>query len=279
MKANTIYPCLWFDGNAAEAAAFYVQTFPNSKVLQLNPMVASFELNGTRFMGLNGGPKYKVNPAVSYFVHCGSESEIERLYAILSDNGSVLMPLDKYDWSSKYAWVQDRFGVNWQLDIDDIRSEQKVVPCLMFANEKVQLVKEAITHYTTVFDPSRILMEMPYSNNPDIPDGTILFAQYKVQEFIFNAMSGSGVHDFDFTPANSFVLECETQEDIDYFWELLGKDGRYDQCGWLADKYGVSWQIIPAILPKLMADSVKAPQVVAAFMKMTKFDIEALVNA
>ena len=136
-----IYPCLWFDGEAKAAAEYYCSIFKNSKITSENPIVVNFELNGTKFMSLNGGPKYK------------------------------------------------------------------------------------------------------------------------------------------FTPATSFVVECETQEEIDYYWKKLGEGGRYDQCGWLDDKFGVSWQVVPAVLHKLMADPAKAPRVVEAFMKMSKFDIKTLMEA
>jgi predicted 3-demethylubiquinone-9 3-methyltransferase (glyoxalase superfamily) len=138
---NKMYPCLWFDGQAKKAADYYCSIFKNSKILSENPMVVTFELNGNKFMGLNGGPKYK------------------------------------------------------------------------------------------------------------------------------------------FTPATSFVIECETQEEIDYYWDKLGEAGRYDQCGWLNDQFGVSWQVVPAVLAKLMSDPDKAPRVINAFMKMSKFDIKTLVNA
>lgn len=138
---DKIFPCLWFDGKAKEAAEHYCAIFPNSKITSENPMVVTFELNGNKFMGLNGGPQYK------------------------------------------------------------------------------------------------------------------------------------------FSPANSYVITCQTQTEIDFYWERLGEGGTYNQCGWLDDKYGVSWQIVPAILDKLMADKEKAPGVVQAFMQMTKFDIEKLMNA
>jgi len=138
---NQMYPCLWFDGQAKAAADYYCSIFKNSNIIAENPIVVHFELNGNKFMALNGGPKYK------------------------------------------------------------------------------------------------------------------------------------------FTPATSFVVECNTQEEIDHYWEKLGKNGRYDQCGWLDDKFGVSWQVIPSVLPKLMADPGKAPRVIEAFMKMTKFDIQALLDA
>lgn len=137
---NGIYPCLWFDGQAQEAAKFYCSIIKNSRIIADNQMVVTFELNGVKFMGLNGGPKYK------------------------------------------------------------------------------------------------------------------------------------------FTPATSVVIECETQQEIDSYWEKLGEGGRYDQCGWLDDKFGLSWQIVPAVLQKLMADSERAPRVVQAFMKMSKFDIQTLLS-
>ena len=136
-----IYPCLWFDGKAKEAAQFYCSIFENSKITSENPMVVTFEIKGNKFMGLNGGPLY------------------------------------------------------------------------------------------------------------------------------------------NFTPATSFVIECDTQAEIDHYWEKLGKDGKYDRCGWLSDKYGVSWQVVPSILGKLMSDPQRAPKVVEAFMKMSKFDIAQLENA
>ena len=139
--ANQLYPCLWFDGQAKAAAEYYCSIFKNARITAENPIVVNFELNGFKFMGLNGGPKYK------------------------------------------------------------------------------------------------------------------------------------------FSPANSYVIECDTQEEIDHYWEKLGQDGRYDQCGWLDDKFGVSWQIIPAILKDLMADPQRAPRVGQAFMQMSKFDIKTLQNA
>lgn len=276
---NNLYPCLWFDGNAQQAAEFYCAVFGQAKILQSTSMVTTFEIRGTKFMGLNGGPMYKVNSSISFFVYCGSEQQIDRLYKIFTDGGSVLMPLGAYGWSKKYAWVIDKFGVNWQLDIDDIKSEQKIVPTLLFANEKKESVKGAITHYHSIFSNSKILLEAPYGADSQLPSGTLLFAQMKLSDFILNAMSSTLPHNFDFTPGVSFVIECEDQQQIDYYWEKLGKEGRYSMCGWLEDKFGVSWQIVPTILSKLMADPAKSQRVIQAFMKMQKFEMEKLINA
>ena len=92
-------------------------------------------------------------------------------------------------------------------------------------------------------------------------------------------MGLNGGPKYKFSPANSYVVTCDTQLEIDFYWERLGEGGNYNQCGWLDDKFGVSWQIVPQVLGELMADPNKAPRVVKAFMQMKKFDIEALINA
>jgi predicted 3-demethylubiquinone-9 3-methyltransferase (glyoxalase superfamily) len=274
-----IYPCLWFDNNAAEAASFYCNVFTNASLLDTNPIVTRFKAGGLVFMLLNGGPKYKKTPAVSYFVYCNGEKEIDRLYEALKEGGSVMMPLDKYDWSPRYAWVQDKFGVNWQLDVEEINNDQKIVPNLLFVNEKMSHVREARAFYMKTFANNMQLMDMAYPAEAGLGEGTLLFAQFKLNGFIMNAMSSTLQHDYDFTPGNSFVVECDNQQEIDYFWETLGAGGRYDMCGWLADQYGVSWQIVPSILSELMQDKEKGQRVIQAFLKMQKFDIQTLLEA
>jgi predicted 3-demethylubiquinone-9 3-methyltransferase (glyoxalase superfamily) len=138
---NKLFPCLWFDGKAKEAADFYCSIFKDSKILSANPMAVIFELNETKFMALNGGPEYQ------------------------------------------------------------------------------------------------------------------------------------------FSIANSYVITCDSQEEIDYYWDHFAKEGKPGKCGWMVDKYGVSWKIVPAILGALMNDPEKAPRVMYAFMQMSKFEIDKLINA
>ncbi len=92
-------------------------------------------------------------------------------------------------------------------------------------------------------------------------------------------MGLNGGDKYKHSPATSFVIECGTQEQIDHYWEKLGAGGRYDMCGWLADQFGISWQIVPSILGSLMADSEKSPRVIQAFLQMQKFDIQQLLKA
>lgn len=277
--AKIIYPCIWFNNNAQAAADFYCTLFKDAKLLESNPMVTRFAAGGMSFMLLNGGSKYAPTPAVSYFVYCDGEAEINRLYDVLKEGGKILMPLDKYDWSPRYAWVEDRYGVNWQLDVEAINHPQKIVPNLLFVNEKNTRVKDLRDKYLSVFKNSMALMEMAYPPPAAMPVGSLLFAQFKLNGFIMNAMSSTLQHDYDFSPGNSFVIECDTQEEIDYFWETLGEKGRFDMCGWLADEFGVSWQIVPSVLPQLMSDPVKGPRVIQTFLKMQKFDIQTLLDA
>ncbi len=139
--------------------------------------------------------------------------------------------------------------------------KNSMYPCLWFNGN----AKSAVDYYCSIFKNSKILSENP------------IVVNFELNDFKFMALNGGP--EFKFSPATSFVIECETQEEIDHYWEKLGEGGLYDKCGWLDDKFGVSWQVIPAVLGKLMSDPDKAPRVVQAFMQMTKFDIQTLLNA
>ncbi|TDQ17222.1 putative 3-demethylubiquinone-9 3-methyltransferase (glyoxalase superfamily) [Algoriphagus boseongensis] len=271
--SSSIHPCLWFDQQAAEAADFYISVFPNSRIVDKNPIAVSFEVMGTLMMGLNGGPKYQQTQACSYFVYCGEEVSIEEVYDSLKKDGKVYFPLDTYPWSPKYAWVQDRFGTNWQLDADPIRSVQKIVPCLLFVNEKKSKVREAREFYTHIFPNSIRLMEAPLPDSEDL-----LFTQFKLDGYIMNAMSSPERHEFDFSPGNSLVITCKGQAEIDYYWEKLGESGEHGRCGWLTDKFGLSWQVVPEGLGKMMSDPEKGKRSMEALLKMNKLIIETLKN-
>jgi predicted 3-demethylubiquinone-9 3-methyltransferase (glyoxalase superfamily) len=243
--------------------------------------IVTFELSGNSFMAINAGPMVKINPSISFYVYCGSDQEVGRLYNELSNGGMVLMPLDKYPWSGKYAWVQDKYGMNWQLDVDDINSQQKILPSQLFANEKFDKVREAIGFYTSVFPGSKIIMEAPYDKSANLPEGTLLFAQYKLGGYLLNTMSSTLSHDFDFNEAVSLMVYCETQDEIDYYWTMLSDEGEEQQCGWVKDKFGVSWQIVPTEMDKMMltTDKVQLARVTEAMLKMIKFDLSELRKA
>lgn len=276
---NTIYPCLWFDGNAKEAAEFYCSIFQNSKILDNTPLVVTFELNGKLIMGLNGGPMFKLNPSISLFVYCESLSETNLVWDKLIEGGKEMMPIDKYPWSERYGWLQDKFGFTWQISIADSENAQlKITPSMLFTGKKFGRAEEAINFYSSVFENSSTGTLIHYPEN-DANGGKVMYSEFKLNHYDIIAMDGPGVHDYTFNEAVSFVVSCETQEEIDHYWENLTQGGEESQCGWLKDKFGVSWQIVPAILATLMSDPSKSERVVSAFMQMKKFDIEKLVNA
>jgi predicted 3-demethylubiquinone-9 3-methyltransferase (glyoxalase superfamily) len=277
---NQIYPCLWFDGNAKLAAEFYCSVFDNSRIASENPLVVVILSSGQKFMCLNGGPEFKPNPSISFYILCETINEIETAWNKLLDGGNVLMPLDKYDWSEKYGWVQDKFGISWQLAFGKFQDVgQKFTPTLMFTNKQAGRAEEAIGFYTSIFDNSSIVGILKYTAGENDVEAYVKHAQFKLGQQVFMAMDSSLSHNFIFNEAISLVLECDTQKKIDHYWEKLGIEGEEGQCGWLKDKFGVSWQVVPAILGKLMNDPEKAPGVMQAFMKMKKFEIEKLVNA
>ncbi len=281
MKSNPIYPCLWFDGKAREAADFYCSVFEDASITSENQTVVVFEISGHKFMCLNGGPGFTINPSISFYVICDTEKEIDRIHKALMDGGSELMPLDKYDWSDKYVWLQDKFGVNWQLSYGGNENiDQKISIMLMFTGEKAGRAEQAINFYTSVFGTSSDIIGIArYSKDDNDTEGTIKHAEFRLGNQAFMAIDSSYMHQFGFNEAVSIVVECETQEEIDYFWNKLTEGGEEVQCGWLKDRYGVSWQVVPEILGKLMSDPSRADSVTKAFLKMKKFDIEKLLKA
>ncbi|MBA4319873.1 MAG: hypothetical protein C0412_15855 [Flavobacterium sp.] len=277
---NVIYPCLWFDGNAKAAADFYCSIFNRSKIIDDTQMVVRFEIDGRLIMGLNGGPMYKINPSISLFVTCETNEEIETIWNKLTEGGSAMMPLDEYPWSKKYGWVVDKFGMTWQLMLGELPAGgQKIIPCFLFVGKQYGRAEEAIKQYTSIFPNSEIRrLEIYEAGEPQL-EGKLKFGDFTLQNELFAAMDGFGEHQFQFSEGLSLVVECETQEEIDTFWDKLTEGGSEGQCGWLKDKFGVSWQVVPSVLSELMSDAEKAPRVLQAFLKMKKFDIETLLKA
>ncbi len=291
-----ITPFLWFDDNAEEAVRFYVSAFRGSKILGMtryeensakasgrpagSVLTVSFRLMGQEFGALNGGPAFKFTPAVSFFVQCRSRKELDALHRKLSRGGKSLMPLGEYPFSRRYAWISDRYGLSWQLMLTD--APRKIVPCLMFTGKQHGKAEEAMKRWASIFKGSKIKEIVRYGKGEDTP-GTVKHGRFSLagQEFI--AMDSGLPHKFGFTEANSFVVNCRDQKEIDHYWGLLSKGGdkKAQQCGWLKDRYGVSWQVVPTALEKLLGgkDPEKTGRAMAALMPMKKLDIAKLKKA
>lgn len=277
---NKIYPCLWFDGQGKEAAELYCSLFSDSRVTIDTPLVVNFELGGQKFMCLNGGPQFKINPSISIFVVCETKEETDRVWQKLNENGSVMMPLDKYPWSEKYGWVVDRFGVSWQLITGNLENVgQKFTPCLMFVGDQAGRAEEAINYYTSIFENSGITGIEKYTSDDNDVEGRVKHAQFNINNYVLMAMDSSAEYPFEFNEGFSLVVECKNQPEIDHYWDSLTDGGAESQCGWLEDKFGVSWQIIPQNLGTIMTDPEKGQHAMSALLKMKKLDIKTLENA
>ena len=294
-----ITPHLWFDKEAREAAEFYTSLFPDSKVTHITTLhdtpsgdtdIVSFELAGQSFMAISAGPLFKFNPSVSFFVNFDpsrdkdARNNLDRMWEKLSEGGSALMPLDKYPFSEHYGWVQDKYGLTWQLILTNPEGEERpfIIPSLLFVGEVAGRAEEAINHYLSIFKNSKMgaLARYGAGQEPD-KEGTVMFADFMLEGQWFAAMDSAQEHNFAFNEAISLLVECETQEEIDYFWERLSAVPEAEQCGWLKDKFGLSWQISPAALDEMMTNGTpeQIDRVTQAFLPMKKFNIAELQKA
>ncbi|MCB0530818.1 MAG: VOC family protein [Lewinellaceae bacterium] len=288
-EAQAITPFLWFDQQAEEAAGFYVSVFKNSTIGNVTRNGAAviaidFSLGGQQFSALNGGPHFKFNPAVSFYTVFETGEELDAAWQKLSDGGSALMPLGEYPWNKKYGWLQDRYGLSWQLALGKISEiGQRITPALMFTGDQQGRAEEAIERYSATFKNSATKLVARYEDGDGDPAvGTVKHAQFRLDGNMFIAMDSSIMHGFGFNEAVSFFVHCTDQQEVDYYWEKLTADGGTEgQCGWLKDTFGVSWQIVPDALLKLLSDPdpARAQRAMGAMMQMQKIDIAQLHKA
>lgn len=270
--------CLWFDQKAKEAFLFYKEVFGEVELLSENPMAVVYKLYGRRMMHLNGGPGFTINPSISFFTSATSQEEIEAIWNKLSVDGKIMMPLNKYPWSEQYGWCADQYGVNWQLMLGH-ESSCKIMPHMMFVGNNAGKANEAIDFYTSMFANSKTVDISRYEEGePDIT-GYIKYSQFELNNQPFGAMDSSANHQFNFNEAVSFIITVDTQEEIDHYWNTLLEGGAAGKCGWIKDKFGLSWQVVPSILGKLMSNPETAPKATYAFLQMSKFIITDLEKA
>jgi predicted 3-demethylubiquinone-9 3-methyltransferase (glyoxalase superfamily) len=296
---HKITPHLWFDKEAKEAAEFYTSTFPDSRITNVTTLrdtpsgdcdVVSFELSGQAFMAISAGPLFKFNPSVSFILNFDpsknkrARENLDALWGKLSQGGTALMPIDEYPFSERYGWVRDKYGLSWQLILSDPKGEERpfITPSLMFVGAECGKAEEAINFYLSVFRNAKrgISIRYPKGMGPD-KEGTMMFADLMLENQWFAAMDSAREHDFAFNEAVSFMVSCDTQAELDYYWDKLSAVPEAEQCGWLKDKYGLSWQVAPSDLNEMMQKGTpeQIARVTQAFLKMKKFDLGALRRA
>lgn len=296
-----ITPYLWMDDQAEDAASFYTSLFRDSRICTVarfleagseihgkppgSVSTVEFELAGYRMAIINGGPLFSITPAISLFVTCESREEIDGLWGRLLEGGQAMMPIsDDYPWSDRYGWVQDRFGFTWQVSLGRIEDVgQKIVPSLLFVGEQFGRAEEALNLYTSVFENPHVAGILRYEAGEPGPEGTVKHAQFSLDGEVVMVMDGPGEHPFTFTEGVSLLVSCRSQEEVDRFWDALsaGGDPEAQRCGWLKDRFGVSWQIVPERMLEMLTDSDhdRVVRVTEAFLRMKKLDLAALERA
>lgn len=287
-----IVPHLWYDKEAKEAALFYISLFDQSKlnskiVLENTPSgdaeLVHFELGGQSFAAISAGPYFKFNPSVSLMVNCSLKEEIDILWKKLSEGGIEMMPLGEYPFSKRYGWIQDRYGLSWQLLLtDNGQTVGKITPNLLFSHESCGKAEEAVKYYAAAFKDSAIGIISRYAEGEAASSkAKVNYAAFELSGSHFSAMDNAFDVDYSFNEAFSFIINCKDQKEIDYFWEKLSAVPEAEQCGWIKDPFGVSWQIVPENMQEMLSNGSRDEirRVTEAFLKMKKFDLKALEKA
>lgn len=295
-----ITPHLWFDNQAIEAAEFYVSAFGNgSKInntitLHDTPSgdvdTVLFELLGYSFMAISAGPLFSFNPTISFFVNFDpsrdkkARENLDALWEKLSEKGTVLMPLQEYPFSKWYGWVQDKYGLSWQLILSDSEGEPRpdIIPSLLYVGDNCGKAEEATDFYLSIFGNTNRgeIARYPAGMEPD-KAGTVMYTDFMLEGEWFAAMDSAQDHEFQFNEAISLVVNCDSQEEIDYYWVNLSAVPEAEQCGWLKDSYGVSWQIVPREMDEMMMQGTReqVDRVTQTFLPMKKLILSDLQKA
>lgn len=298
----SIIPNIWCRRNADEALAFYLaalpdccQThhthYPESGLLDFQrefagkTLTVDFETRGHRFTLINAGDEFEPNPSLSFMVNFdplfygGDEQaarrELEHVWGKLLDGGTALMPLQAYPFSDLFGWVQDRFGVSWQLMLTRPEGEPRpwVMPAFLFGGEVQNRASEAIERWIGSFDDAGLGSIVRYEAEAGPANvGSVMFADFRLADQWFVAMDSGADQDFTFSCGVSLLVDCTSQAEIDRYWSALSRVPEAEQCGWCADEFGVAWQISPADLD----DTLLTPESFARFLSMKKIELDQL---
>lgn len=289
MSEQKIIPNVWCNRNAQEVGEFYEDVFPGAsstvearypeeglldfqREFAGEPLTVTVEIpdprggGSTRLTLINAGDEFAPNPSISFILNFdplmfegdveAARARLDLLWRGLSDGGTVLMDLGEYPFSDRYGWVQDRHGVSWQLMLTNPEGDPRpfVMPSLMFSGAVQNRAAEAVDFYVSVFDDAAAGNRFPYGaqTGPASPEA-LMFGEFRIGEQWFAVMDSGVDHDFPFGCGVSLEVQCADQAEIDRLWEALSAVPEAEQCGWLADRFGVSWQIVPQNMGELMA--------------------------
>lgn len=289
---NLITPMVWINGNVQEVIKLYQSTFPNvvittqsfypekSQMPKGTPLVTEITIFSRKIQLLNAEKHDTLNPSISFFIYVKDKELVNTIWNNLTKKGNILMPLGEYPFANLYGWCSDEFGVNFQLMYSETIQENYMCPSMMFTGANTGKAKEAIDFYTQIFSHSKIINISYYGENimKENPKN-INYSEFELSEERFNAMDSGLDHKFTFNDGVSFVITCNDQREIDYYWDnFINNGGSEVQCGWCKDKYGVSWQVVPKNIGKLMSGP-NGGRVAEKLFAMKKLIIKDLENA
>ncbi|MFT4088751.1 MAG: VOC family protein [Gordonia sp. (in: high G+C Gram-positive bacteria)] len=295
-----IIPNIWFAGNAEEGGALYASAFPGatSTVTARYPeeglldfqkefagasLTVGVDIDGFRLQLINAGNDFRPNPSISFMVNFDpsrdeqSREHLDAAWEALSEGGTVRMELGEYPFSPRFGWIEDRFGVSWQLILTNPDGDPRpfVMPAFLFTGPAQNKTKAAVAKYTELFDGTiGTVVEHTAQTGPAAADA-VMFADFTLGDEWFVAMDGDDSHDFTFGPGVSLQADCADQAEIDTLWEALSAVPEAEQCGWCVDEFGISWQVCPAAMDELMI----SPAAYQAMMQMKKIVIADLKAA
>lgn len=295
MSTSPIVPCVWMDHQAEEAARFYTALLPGGRVTAVsrypdtfdNPggkprgsvLTVEFEVAGQRITALNGGPQFAPNPSVSMLLELRDAAEVDRVFAALAEGGTVRMPLGEYPWSPRFGWVSDRYGLSWQV-MTGGADAPKLMPTLMFVGAQCGKAAEALALYARVLSGARVEAVEHYGDG-HCPDRLVKHARLALGGQTLALMDGPGPHEFSFNEGVSLQVMCADQAEVDRCWRALSEGGAPGPCGWLKDRFGVSWQVVPVQIADWLAseDNAARDRAFGAVMEMEKLDLAAIEAA
>ncbi|HEL1612578.1 TPA: VOC family protein [Streptococcus suis] len=285
---QTIIPHLWYDTEAKEAVAFYVELFGGNVdwtyTITDTPSgdsdLIQFQLGDMTLAAISAGPYFKLNESMSLMVNVANKDEVTRLYQALSESGRVLMPLAEYPFSPYYVWLEDRFGLSWQLSYaPDLDKPYQFDICLLFSQEQVGLAQPMLDYYKDKL-PQASVGQLSYYGEGEaaVEAAKLNYAELLVGGQKLIVMDhGYGGED-SFNEAFSLMVYVDSQDELNFYYDLLSAVPEAEMCGWVKDQFGISWQIVPRIL--MEAYDTASPETVKAVndavLQMRRLDFDQI---
>lgn len=280
-----IIPHLWYDTEAKEAVAFYVDLFGGNVdwtyTITDTPSgdsdLIQFQLGDMTLAAISAGPYFKLNESMSLMVNVASKDEVTRLYQALSEGGRILMPLGEYPFSPYYVWLEDRFGLSWQLSYaPDLDKPYQFDICLLFSQEQVGLSQPMLDYYKDKL-PQASVGQLSYYGEGEaaVEAATLNYAELLVAGQKLIVMDHGYGGEASFNEAFSLMVYVDSQDELNFYYDLLSAVPEAEMCGWVKDQFGISWQIVPRILMEAYdtASPEQIKAVNAAVMTMKRLDI------